>query len=346
MDELHRYIEYLQKSRSSDVWQAAHDTQKYREWITTNRQRLEQIAFDVGSTSEAVDDFEKQLAAFAPSSQFDSFTARAIFQPILAEVLAAARESSLAPTRNIVFCNDTDVSPSASVIPSSSEHLLFAGVGTYAFCNYWAKAISGITTSYAKQFLTPSFTAERLQELWQRESEPLITAAKLAVYCRMFGSAVGFGVMPGRRSEAAFRLELLHAMETFAIAHEVGHCYFEEKHPGKPNAPADEYACDLYALPISRAVGNRRQSWSAFCGAGAYVFLRAAATSLGEELGRHAVTSHPYARERAKRLVEITMTYIDRDQADAVENYLRDFRVVFDNLDQGVERALQVIRPG
>ena len=136
MDELQRYIAYLQQSRSTPGWQVPNDPQRLRGWIIQNRARMEDLAAKFGGDAEVVNEFERQLSEFQPASEFDAFTAKAIFEPVLREVLAAASECSLAPSRKVVFCNDTDVSPSAAVIPSSSEHLLFAGVGTYAFCNY------------------------------------------------------------------------------------------------------------------------------------------------------------------------------------------------------------------
>jgi hypothetical protein len=135
-EELQRYIEYLQKSLLSPGSEPAHDTAGFRQWVATNRHRLESITQLSGGTAEAVDELERELARYAPRSVFDSFTASAIFGPILRRVLAAASGANLAPRRPIRFANSTDVSVSAAARPSSGEHLLFAGVGTSAFCNY------------------------------------------------------------------------------------------------------------------------------------------------------------------------------------------------------------------
>jgi phage baseplate assembly protein W len=89
-DELQRYIEYLQRILSTPGFERAHDTTSFRAWVENNRPQLEAIAQLSGGSSATADEMEMALALYEPRSQFDSFTAEAIFGPILATVLSAA----------------------------------------------------------------------------------------------------------------------------------------------------------------------------------------------------------------------------------------------------------------
>ncbi len=115
-DELQRYIEYLQRILSTPTpgFERMHDTTSFRAWVENNRPQLEAIAQLSGGSSATADEMEMALALYEPRSQFDSFTAEAIFGPILATVLSAAAQQGLAPRRPILFANSTDASASAA----------------------------------------------------------------------------------------------------------------------------------------------------------------------------------------------------------------------------------------
>lgn len=342
-EELQRYIEYLQRSLLSPGSELAHDTAAFRQWVANNRARLESIAQLSGGTAETVDELERKLAQYAPRSVFDSFTATAIFGHILERVLDAAREANLAPHRPILFANSTDVSASAAARPSSGEHLLFAGVGTYAFCNYWAKIVARIASAFHAKFGGSTITADRLREVFSTDPRLAIDAVKLALRCKLIGSAVGHGEMEGSAATAPFRLELLRAMETFVIGHEVGHCYFEERRASQESASvAEEFACDLYALAVSRTVGNRHHSWIAFNGAGAYVFLRVAAicTPIPEGARSASESTHPASKERAEAVRETSIANMAADQRDGVMAYLGDLEAMCNEIESLVSAVV------
>lgn len=348
-EELQRYIEYLQRGLLSPGSGPAHDTAAFQRWVVNNRARLESIAQLSGGTAETVDELERELAQYAPRSVFDSFTATAIFGPILERVLDAAREAKLVPSRPTLFANSTDVSASAAARPSSGEHLLFAGVGTYAFCNYWAKVTTRIAAAFHAKFGGEPMTAARLGEVLAAQPRLAVEAVKLALHCKFTGSAVGYGEMPGSAATTTFRLELLRAMETFVIGHEVGHCYLEERREGQEPAPVtEEFACDLYALAISRTVGNRDDSWIAFNGAGAYVFLRVAAICAPLMGGARSATesTHPPSKARAEAIRVASIMNMAADQKDGVVAYLHDLEVMCNEIESLTEAVLRSLPGG
>ncbi len=202
-EELQRYIEYLQRSLLSPGSELAHDTAAFRQWVTNNRARLDSIAQLSGGTAETVDALERPLAHYAPRSIFDSFTASAIFGPILETVLDAAREANLAPQRQILFANSTDLSASAAARPSSGEHLLFAGVGpqrgghpqrvSYSF-------ISGLARLERFELPTPWFVAKySIQLSYRRADKPfrpsLVTFWSLRIPCGTVPSSKPFNLL-------------------------------------------------------------------------------------------------------------------------------------------------------
>jgi hypothetical protein len=111
-------------------------------------------------------------------------------------------------------------------------------------------------------------TLARLTEVFSTNGLLTREAIKLALYCKLKGSAVGYGVIEGAAETAPFRLELLRAMETFVIGHEVGHCCFEERRErgNELTALEEEAACDQYTWSLSRAIGIRDHSWDCIRG--------------------------------------------------------------------------------
>lgn len=326
-DELQRYVEYLQRALLSDGSAQIHDPQLFRGWVEKNRQQLIHISEDSGGGAFVVDELERQLAAFSPSSSFDSFSAQAIFNPLLESVLRAAQTVHCAPQREIIFANSTDIAPSPAVRPSPDKHLLFVGAGTFAFCNYWAKAVAEIVEVFRKQMGGVGMTQDLLLCCCAINPAPFLNACRLTLYCRHHESSVGYGIVPIAAEAAAYRNVLLQAMETFVIAHEVAHCFIEECRASQLlSAPEEEYLCDEYALLISRVIANAAEEWSMFSGAGGYLFLRLAAVCFPETGARSGVpsASHPTSQDRSIRLVELVSKHTDVEQRDSVLAYLND----------------------
>jgi hypothetical protein len=146
--------------------------------------------------------------------------------------------------------------------------------------------------------------------------------------------------MSAKPAQTGFRVELLSAMETFALGHEIGHCFIEERNPGKSPSKDDETFCDKYALLISRALGSRLDNYSMAIGAGAYTFLRAAAVSLGSS--RTAETSsHPNPRDRADAVLLHSVEGLSPARRAQVRRYLKEIGALFAE----IERHCQMVQP-
>ena len=343
--ELRRYIDYLQRNLLSEGSEAAHDPTRYMTWISANRGRLIEIASNSGASADLVDEMEAQLAEHKPMSSFDSVVARSIFQPMVDDVLLASEALGMRPQRPVIFANSTDVGPSAAARPSSGEHLLFAGAGTFAFCNYWAKLIAQISVQFHAQFGGLRMTRDRLLKSAAMERGPFVDACRLVLYCGQAGSAIGFGEVVTSVPSNAFRMELLCAMELFVVAHEVGHCFVEERRgPEHPVGPEEELTCDAYALAISRSVGNTRNNWSAFCGAGGVLTLRTTDLCFPHHDGiapNPLLGPHPVSARRISSLERLVNRFTDSDQVTQSEMYLRELHEIVDVVSYLSEEALR-----
>lgn len=333
MHELDRYIEYLQGRTSSPFTAHLNDRAPFREWVRTNRARLQKLAHESGGEVD-IDDFEAFLSREPPRpSRYESTIARAIFTPLLKEVLAQAKEVNLGIKRGIIFANATNAGPGAMSVPSTHEHLLFAGAGTYMFCNYWAKVVANVALACRRAFGPRPITKRRLQQLWPQRVDLIATAVRLTMYSRLLGTVIGFGRLPTSAEAGGFRVELLSAMESFAVAHEVGHCFIEEREPSREASQEDELSCDAYSWCINRMIGMRDGNWSMASGAAAYTFLKAAAISNGRTVSRE-IETHPAATKRAVAIRQLAIESAAGRQAVAIRRYLKEIDVMFEEISR------------
>jgi hypothetical protein len=106
--------------------------------------------------------------------------------------------------------------------------LLFIGPGTFFFCNYWAKVVTSVVTAIPfAHGLEKVAVAEDVQKILRFNPSGVALAGRLALHYGAFGTAIGFGEV--HAPNLAYRVHLLHAMETFAVAHEYSHFVAEEQ---------------------------------------------------------------------------------------------------------------------
>jgi hypothetical protein len=342
--ELVRYIEYLQKQLLTPGSEAAHDHTRFREWCATGRARLLELLPSNGLDREAlVDEYQASAKAFLPSTRFESSSAHAIFASLLKEILEAAKSLNLPPKRPVILATSTDLSATPASRPSSADHLLFAGLGTYSFCNYWAKAFTGLIKAIVASGNPPvPITRETIRVAVTKQQETMLTVVKLALYCRYMGTTAGFGVIRQPDDHYRFRIELLFAMELFIVAHEVGHFYFEEKKPSTGEtslSKSEELACDIYALTLSRHCSRGQKSWLAFTAGGALLFFRAVAMSTNDKTASES--THPSPSERIDNLLNAVLTNTASDQLPAVQACLAELMLLADEIEAIVRMTLE-----
>ena len=266
--EQQRYIEYFQRQLvregSDGFWQGQ------KVWFDQNRSA---IAEQYLQTSKSRDGKAAALAdsvlAHQDQGEYDNFFARQIFEPLVRKALDLCHEGGF-PLRNPVrFVNSPGLEPSPAALPSSAEHVLFMGQGTFAFCNYWSKIFSSAMAEIGKlppeEHKSPEAMLSKL-----KQGSVLVDATRLAVRYAYFDSLLGFGRVEQPQELMGFRVLLVNAMEIFVVGHEIGHLLGYEAHPetqGIPpgaDAKSHELDCDAVGLAISTAYGVREENAFAF----------------------------------------------------------------------------------
>lgn len=293
--ELARFVEYLQRSLLKDGTEAIFNNELHQENATKGLPYLRQLAAD----DEVIDQYVRRVLDFQPETAYETVHSHHIFRPILDEALTTAREAGFTLKKPVTISDSTLLEVSPLSRPSQDVHIILAGRGTYAFCNYWAKALTLFIHGAEPVIGRGVWTPADIAEAFRQQPVLLLAPLRLAVYQALTGSLIGFGRLASPNEQLAFRMELVNAMETFVIAHELAHCIADEadeKYRGclqPDDAFALELLCDKIGLLIARNVGTRKDNWSSFSGVGALLFFRF--TQIGEIIrGMLQVNEQPY----------------------------------------------------
>jgi hypothetical protein len=352
MDDSDRYREALQKSLVSDGWEQAFDHGRLKEWLAKNEDRLRLNARALlGESDDAHVAYCKAIEDFVPKNRYDLPSTEGIFRPILEGVIQCAASIGLKPTRDVELVTSTSISPTPFARPTTTTHQLFIGLGTSAFCNYWAKAYTAIVKAIAAS--GPPFEkiteASQLRTHLARDPRALILSARLSLYYAATGTVLGFGEVEQPRDHFAERMQLLQSMEIFAVAHEYAHFLADERglsfvdETGEPAPIGIEYFCDAIGLQISREWGSKNDNWFAFAGVGGLAFFRAieTCTNCANAVAMRSAApvdtamrsagnaiSHPPASERALTLIKRSIDTTAVDQRKAVESFLGEYDLI------------------
>lgn len=196
----------------------------------------------------------------------------------------------------------------------------------------------------------PVSSSRDLIQRVEQNPEGLVMAARLSLYYSFSNTVLGFGEYEQPPSYLAYRLELLQAMEVFALSHEYAHFVAEERDlkfvgdDGRSSGHALELFCDELGLQISREWGDKKQNWLAFTGVGALAFFQAIDTCLmcsetlaasGCDNSQHAQrrsdsdeSSHPDPRTRIANIVSNTVDKTAKDQREGVARFIGEFELI------------------
>jgi hypothetical protein len=335
--EVRRYVGYLQQSLASNVLPEAHDQGILAQWVMNNRHRLQEIAsnYPVSVSDEDIDTHVSDIITYQPDTDFQAAYSARIFEPLIEEVSALAAELGIGLSRPIIVANLPDVGIGPLSRPSIETPMIFAGLGTSTFCNYWAKFyctfFAGLTGNGANNGARQS-ARQALEHM-----QTLVTnAVKLSLYYAHTGTVLGFGRIQEPMPAFGHRMELLRAMEVFVLAHEFAHLFLEEKNPelqGSCNPDTIrklEFQCDEIGFALCRNYGAKTNNWSAFCGAGAFLFFEAVKTCYFARgllpIQASEGDGHPSPSERQHRLFEFAVESANDDQKEAVAYYMKDLQ--------------------
>ncbi|MGD1079887.1 MAG: hypothetical protein ABR881_16310 [Candidatus Sulfotelmatobacter sp.] len=345
-DDYYRYIEYLQQQTLDEDWRPAFDSSEWKAWVAKNRERLEKTAESTAGVDgpSLVAHFERSVQGFTPTTQFELPTTKAIFEPILSDVKQTAAKLGIQPVRPIEIATSTDSCASPASRPTTTDHLLFIGLGTSSFCNYWAKCITAVNRAIAPAMgFRRVESAKDLERVFRQDPSGILLAARLGLYYAVFGTMIGFGEVQQPETYSPYRLQLLHAMEVFAVAHEYAHFVSEERIPQFTGSldPSQsrqlEFFCDELGLVISRECESARNNYLLFAGVGALVFFRAIQvcesvrellvnSGLKDVCQKKTSDSHPFPAERIVAIKSQVCTKTAPDQQLEVKQFIDELR--------------------
>ncbi len=355
-DDLHRYIEFLQRTIHSQGWEPFHDLSRMKAWLENNSAKFDAtLAAQYNDIGSPAGHLEKLIHDFQPKTVFDSPYTEAIFAPLLVQVRLAAERLGIKSLRTIQIATSTNVGASPVVLLTGASHFLFIGLGTSSFCNYWAKAFAAVVRSLA--YFDPLRRISKIEDLraaLKRDPGPVILAARLALAYATYGSVLGFGEVIQPPSYLAYRLQVLIAMEIFIVSHEFAHVVAEEEFPQFQGSLEPEMArnlehfCDEIAIAISREWGNEQENFLAFAGIGALLFFRAIelSESVRDKLAslrqaspptdsvsltgptghlNHRESSYPSFSDRIAAIKSLTISLTAEDQRGHVAAFIEEY---------------------
>lgn len=349
--EMIRYIEYLQRELSGVGERTRWQPDDFREQLERNRQRLERLyksrspepqdaAYDV------VRRLEEESVSYRARSRFDTYPQYEIFRHALIETTEAAQSIGLSLRLPVSWADSTSVGSGAHSRPSGSHHLIFAGAGTSAFCNYWAKAIAEVIVSLGQKLGRRPESADEVSKFLDENDDLLLVPLQLALRYATLGTVLGYGTLdPSSEAVHVFRIEILVAMEIFVVAHEYGHFILEESgqattsEESSQDAQLTELKCDEIGLLISRAYGARRDNWTAYIGAGALMFFFAFALchdarrmlSAGG-CSKDPSQTHPPLDYRIGALRDLTSQSLEPREAEGVSRQIDEISLILEAL--------------
>lgn len=265
-----------------------------------------------------------------------------IFEPLLEKLLKLAEEHKIAPKLPIYFSTSPAVDASPAAVPSSERHLLFAGQGTYSFCNYWGK-IYTLSLQQLAGVCRRKHTAKYVLPKLVRRGV-IGSATSLAWRYATRGSVLGIGklAIPDKLSDA--RMLMVTAMEVFILGHEIGHFLLQEDFPDTNGTPPDwsekdvELHCDVVGLALCTSFGKQEGNPFAYQFIGPLLFF--SAMEVCQRVSRLIGTrqfeessTHPSHAERIQNIFDFVKTIKGRPRIRPV---LRDCLRLSKALEFGV----------
>lgn len=374
-DDLHRYIEYLQRGVLTPEWEGVYDASRLKEWMLKNSARLSAVGnSDQWTDQESpVKHLEALVGQFQPKTKFELPYTSAIFSPLFEQVRLAAANLGLKPIRDVNIATSTEIAATPLARPSEGPHILLIGLGTSSFCNYWAKALTFVIKGLARTDPTRVVQSiEDLKVVFAHDPSGLVLAVKLTLYYASSGSLIGFGEVNQPASYLTYRLQLLRAMELFAVAHEYSHFVAEERLPqfrgilDEAQSHGLELFCDELALAISRECGNQQNNQLMFSGIGGLVFFRAIqlCEAAREEVRRYFQESainagsvqkpprnqfvlartHPPLEDRIAAIKQKTIERTCDDQRAGVSEFINEYDRLVGGLASAILSAFSELR--
>lgn len=346
MSDDKRYIHYLQKQLLTEGYEDCFiklGNIKDSSNLNIYLQRWNELYPNVD-----LDHILQKIRNFQPTTIYDDFFAKEYYSEKLKAIEIVLARLNIQLTRKLTIETSTSSSPTPFARATDGDHILFIGRGTMSFCNYWAKALTAIVMEYSSN--TTSRIESRIQiiDCFKKNPSLIIICANLALRYSFTSSLIGFGPLEIPQNHMPYRHELLEAMETFVMCHEISHFIAEEKlgqdYKGilTPEKSIQlELFCDELGLQICREL-DKDTNWLSFCGIGALAYfgtfnlveevreLVSAKYPSKEFIRNTSNSTHPDTTLRIEFLKNNLISKSWPDQRESIESFFNEYELLLD----------------
>jgi hypothetical protein len=258
-------------------------------WMEENAELVLAIARgSAGAQDDAqavLEEYKKALLSTSPGSSYDDVNGRQIIECVIREIEQACHDHQIPIRSGVAY----GISPEMGLliaqrpVMQTASSIIDVTVPFLTFCNLVTKALAqslpqaALENGQVQVSNDPAAVRARLQS-----SPALVTE-----WNRIFGSYAELGWPPhgvhliSDMTTQVVRLQLLRAVELFALAHEYGHHVMQhgvtDSSADIPDPFIEEHQADLFARGASMAIGSREPvpNLYAMFGVGAVVILGA-----------------------------------------------------------------------
>lgn len=293
-------------------------------WLSEHEELIRKIALANSLSGSDVDgvvkDYRLALKGAPPGSPFDDVNARVIVARILADIERFCGENNIPMRGGIV----AGVQPAygniihQANVPWTDVSIIATTIPFLAFCNLVARAMARSLPHRIAENGSPSvsFDPGEVRHYLNSQSDIVYEWSRVLAHYAMFGwpPQQTLSTTPQGLQQVT-RIQLLRALELFAVSHEVGHHVCEhgamESSEDRADMLAQEHEADIFARLISIGIGaeDEPQNYFAIAGVGGVVLLgslelvRRAKAVLGSyedsSDASHAATHPPFAERIA-----------------------------------------------
>lgn len=324
----------------------------YLAWMEAHDAQLLEMAQRSGLSGEdaraAVDEYKSRIRMAPPGAPFDDTNFRLILEEVVHDIESICRQGQIPIRDGVVYGVSPQLGLQASQmgVLGTEASIIAVTLPFIPFCNLISKTLA-LCLPMQVSSSGPAACNDPIKVAAHMRSHPVL----FRYWIRILRSYAVEGWPPPRPlpqvsgiRQSVLRIQLLRAMELFAIAHEYGHHVLRHAKVTPTDTTDDnfrlEYEADTFAQAASAAIGSRGEppNLYAMSGVGAILILgsldlvrRARSVLLRGESEFAPPTTHPPLKERIQHIA-----LLDANAPEDYQEAYRDLRECFLAILEGI----------
>ena len=323
-------------------------------WVEANTEALIQISLDNGTARDrdtatrAVAEYQSDVRQVPALGPYDEISTFMILQRLVGEIEAACSAIGVPTRSGVVFGTAPMLGVQAhqSSVQLTDASVIGVSPSFLPFCDLISKAlVASLSIDPSKESISndPELARRKLQS----SPDLVLLWAKTLLHFAMYGLPPPKLDRKLDEYEGMARIEMLRAIELFAVGHEYGHHALRHGTAaplGSTDRLAQELEADFFGQAMAKYIGSQggHPNFYAISGAGGVSILsalrivrqiRAVLTTGHEEPDTGG--SHPPLSARVESILEIHVNEKDENReafADMCDCFRRIFEIVWEDL--------------